>query len=1286
MPKHHVSGHHAFKLENLESRVLMAADPITPDHPLWTIPRGAAEIDGVLDDFAWDSAHIVRRTQATRDDRAVTVRMMYNDFAIFLAAEVEDRNLWADGTGSGAGNRWEVETDDSVTFYFDQDNSRDNVLQAGDRALGVNLGNVTHPLNGSGIVRRYKFVRGDGNGGAPDVNPGGVLPDGLLYATTIQGTANNPNDTDTGWVTEICIPWAALNMAAPTHGQTMAINFDIIQDNDGGQRNLTDNREGSNRFVVPHFIDDHVQGVHSSFSATQSGLRGPVSYAEAMFINPREGQRPAPIVNLQAANVSGYGAFLAFKSPAGTAGGAGHVSGYEIRYSRSGPIQNDRDWSAAAVYDNAFVPRLQMLNERLRLAGLTPGTQYHTAVRALDAAGNLGDLSNSVSFTTLSSTSDGSGGVRVVPSPRGDTLMREDGRPFVVVGDHLGLTWGFTRQLFPGDIWDNANGVYQNFSNHVPAEGEYEGFFDSLRDHGVNTMRVYLELQHVYFQGNPNPPQGLTWLEHNAGQFNPDMRTFMHNVLREAGERGIHIIFSPFDSFSYDEAFGQEGPWATNFGGPLTDIDNFFQNSGTLTLARNRMTTVINWANESEYSDYLIGWEPLSEWESFEWTLNAEGNGEAGRETEMRTRSVWINALAAHIKERDPTRLVLNSTIVRDPRGPVARVVFYSREWDALTPHLYTTGNTEPINNPQADTKILPAIEMGHFTSYWMTNRSDNRPVLNGEWGMTRIYWPNNRPEYSPAFTQQEDEAIFRTVMWSGFASGQVGTGLRINTEELQFNFMLLTDTMRDLQLTFSNFATSQSLPIDFTRFNLRNLAGDIRATSAAGKVLHSWGVSDGRQGIAYVLQDGNRTSGAVSDGVLTLEGLLADTIFDAEVWSTAPGQAAPLATISGVHAATGTLRLSLPGFAEDVAVKFKARTVARQTQRVVSIAVGNDLAVFALGLDGQPFATITNTLTGETSTLDAAGLAGFRGRAIDMTPFVSVDGRTNLALIDDRHHLWILTGTLAQGQAWTATDQTAASNSPGLSGELTTFQPSWQTVHAVGLDARGHVSGYFGAPGQAVWFYDDMTTRLGFEPLDGGLTSWVAPWDALNVAGLRDGEVVAYWFVPQLDWQVINFTTSFDGPRMTGQLDSFVTSWNAMNIAGRTEDGQVVALWWVPTFEERPNDWRVSDITDAAGAPPAIAGTEFGVSADGGLNIFTLAEGDRLSAIRWTPATNAWVHTDVTTDTGAPQITFPVASAAANSRLQTAAPSRGKTLVLFNYNTDTGVWEDLDTGRFVTI
>ncbi|MEL7474532.1 MAG: sugar-binding protein, partial [Planctomycetota bacterium] len=297
-------------IESLEPRVLLSADPVTQDHPLWAMPRGGAVIDGVLDDAAWDSALEIFRTQATRADNAVWVRMMWNNAGVYLSVEARDENIWADGRGGGSGNLWEIETDDSVTFYFDPDGSRDEYLQANDFAFGVNLGSFLAPKNDAGeAVRRFKYIVGDGGGGAPtaDFFPGSrsaesgnweddFLPPGASYAIALDGTPNDPTDVDVGWTIEMFLPWWTVGFSSvPTHGTTLGMNFDVIFDQEGGARDLTSNRELDNRFEVPPVIDDHVQGVHSSFRNTGAGIRGPINYAEVMLVDARTSERPDAI-------------------------------------------------------------------------------------------------------------------------------------------------------------------------------------------------------------------------------------------------------------------------------------------------------------------------------------------------------------------------------------------------------------------------------------------------------------------------------------------------------------------------------------------------------------------------------------------------------------------------------------------------------------------------------------------------------------------------------------------------------------------------------------------------------------------------------------------------------------------------------------------------------------------------------------------------------------------------------------------------------------------------------
>ncbi|GMV24489.1 MAG: hypothetical protein AMXMBFR58_05200 [Phycisphaerae bacterium] len=1332
----------ALGLEALESRRMLAADPVTTDNPLWTVVRtnDTITLDGVLDEAAWSSASVIERSEAFRADSSIKMRMLYKTTGLYIGLSVTDDALWNDGLGTSGGvaQRYDIETDDSMTFYFDPDNSRDEYFQSSDRGFGVNLANPTDQYTvvklPDQMLKLVKYIKGDttSNYKAVDANPGGTIPADLLWFTKLQGTLNNNSDDDTGWVTELFFPWSSLNTSAPVNGQTMGMNFDIIYDNDGGARNMTDNRSNPDtKWDRPVFVDDHVVGVHSSYASSLGGLRGPVNYAELMFVDPSAGTNPTAIANLSTPRVTGYSADLSFTAPRGVdaATDRGSASGYEIRYT-TGNLANEADWMNATLYRNSFVPLLAGKTETLRLIGLTPNTTYKVAIRAIDAAGNLAPLSNVATFTTQTAAQDTSGGLRVVPSPMGHTLVTEKGDDFVMVGDHLGLTWKYTRTLYTGDVWNYGNNSFINFSeNGVAYEGSADAYFDQLEASGVNTMRVFIELLNNY-EGVSKPPNygfdpdGNLWLEwREIGQqprFNDDMRQFMLNVLREADERGMYIIFSTQDTFSADDAFLTEFPWSAVKGGPLGNINNFFQTEAVLDLAKQRHDQLITWLESAEFAPYahrLIGWEPMTEWDSYEWTLNAEGNPvntpvitdqNLGRELEYQTRANWMKELGQYLKQQDPSRLAIMSTITMDPRGPLARLLYNDRTYDLLTPHYYTNANDEPINNPDADRSIRAAVEQANLTSYWINSDEANRPLINGEWGMTRVDWiesGHGLPRYSSEFTQAEDEALYRTMIWSGLAAGQVGTALRIATEELNYSLggdatqgYLLTDAMRASQLTLSKFINAGSVDIDFGDFDFTSLNGDVAvsfATGKAAKKLKHWGVTDGRQGVLYVLHDRNQTTGTVSGATLSIGGLRPDQIVDIEIWSTAAGQSAPLTTLAGVFVGDGTLRIALPDFAQDVAIKFKAREVSGQTQRIASVDSGGKLVTFYLDAGLQPIARIYDPVANTTTTQDISAIAMFTGRVHDMVAFTYTDPSlstqfTDLAVTDDQGHLWLFVGVLSNG-TWAVRDLTADLGVPGITGDLTYYTPSWGTLHVSGIDARGHSVNYYYQPGaSAEWAFADLTDAIDGQPFTRGLAGFVTPWtaltggsanggydDALNIAGLNDeGHIIVYYWAPGFSWNSFDMTTTFSGAPLTGQLSAFVTSWGAMNILGLTAEGAMFAYWWAP-----PNgagNWLTVDLSATAGTGPVVSGVETAFSDDGGLNMFGVeADGD-LIIIRWTPTVQVWTATNISAASTGPGVRFPVAGSATGNSLQVAAAeenSDGSTLVLFRLNIAANTW-----------
>src|SRR4029453_8539099 len=89
-----------------------AVDPVTPDHPLWIVPRttDAITIDGQLNEAAWSTAFPIVRTQAWRDDGRIVIRLLYSTSGaqqgLFVSASVQDENVWVEGSGGGTGNSW----------------------------------------------------------------------------------------------------------------------------------------------------------------------------------------------------------------------------------------------------------------------------------------------------------------------------------------------------------------------------------------------------------------------------------------------------------------------------------------------------------------------------------------------------------------------------------------------------------------------------------------------------------------------------------------------------------------------------------------------------------------------------------------------------------------------------------------------------------------------------------------------------------------------------------------------------------------------------------------------------------------------------------------------------------------------------------------------------------------------------------------------------------------------------------------------------------------------------
>lgn len=82
----------------------------------------------------------------------------------------------------------------------------------------------------------------------------------------------------------------------------------------------------------------------------------------------------------------------------GNDGGSGTAAYYDLRYSLE-PIA-EQNWDAAPRATNEPTPRAAGGSESMTVSGLTSGTSYYFAIRAVDAAGNRSPLSNTAGGTT----------------------------------------------------------------------------------------------------------------------------------------------------------------------------------------------------------------------------------------------------------------------------------------------------------------------------------------------------------------------------------------------------------------------------------------------------------------------------------------------------------------------------------------------------------------------------------------------------------------------------------------------------------------------------------------------------------------------------------------------------------------------------------------------------------------------------------------------------------------------------------------------------------------------
>ena len=876
------------------------------------IPQGTPTVDGVLNESEWrDTGHITLY-KFFGEDAAIELYFMWDADYLYLGATVADFELWVDSYD--AQTQW-ISTwdDDALKWEIDPDASADEIFQADDRVLAVNA-------NGTA----YRFDKGDGNGSTEGiwVDPAG---DAVRFAATIDGILNDhtfktlsaETQKDRGYTIEMAIRWSALfeNGQLPEliDGYTLAMNVTNIEDDTGGT-------------LDPDYYAEWKR-VADELTRFMGEEDHPENWARFVLSSATDKTAPSAITDLSVTDGGPFSVVLAFTAT-GDNGADGYAAAYEIRYSDS-PI-TAANWEAASLFSNQFRPRQAGQPETLKVIGLTPQKRHYIGIAAVDENGNRSDPATTTFTTNASSNANDKGFLTV--DPAGRYLAWENGEPFIVIGDNQGMSWPHIRTFYNGLMWSEDLGRYENFQQwDTGGIDDGRNYIEMLSQHGVNTIRIIaenLETAHpVYlFEDVSRGADQIT--------FNPDTLAFLETFLDECADVGIGVIVVPFDTFYYSNKFDgwSKVPFSTTMGGPMATAEDFFEpeNRAYIKAVLKKLVDTIGDRKN------LLAWDLVNEFDSDE-------TGIGWNRASFDKREATVNDLVDYLKSIDPNHMVLLSSVRWDPKfiphvpttdatpvtGNDAALVLNNDRFDLNSTHMYYHDIRDPNYNSQTNpdsiyvaaandrvNTIAPAVRVRQGMQFYYASTLTPKPYLCTEAGPIEFY----TDAYDDYYTQADDNQIFHNMIWAYLASGEAGSGLRWPGQALPDH--ALTDTMRDYQLAMRHFIDSGT--IDFSGFHPVPIGPQLSVENTTLPVVTT-GISDGRQGIVFLVNDRRkRDNGAVSGARLRIPNLSPGGTLSFAFWDTYDAsRTEPFASVSVTADNSGEAVLDLPDFERTQVIQF---------------------------------------------------------------------------------------------------------------------------------------------------------------------------------------------------------------------------------------------------------------------------------------------------------------------------------------------------------------------------
>jgi len=270
-------GEHADWVERMQ--------PITPREYLCHRAVAPIKIDGVIDAAAWSAApwtsdFVDIEGEIRPSPRFRTrVKMLWDDEYLYIAAEMEEPHVWATLTEH-----------DSVIF------------QDPDFEVFIDPKGTTQPyyefeMNALNTTWDLQLDKPYMDNGKPDNS--WEIP-GAKTAVHIDGTLNDPFDTDKGWTVELAFPWSVLSERArhpgpPVEGEQWRINFSRVEwqisTEDGVYRKLPETPEDNWVWSPQGVVDMHrpemwgvVQFTYSQDELPVTPIRGKEAHDLALEV------------------------------------------------------------------------------------------------------------------------------------------------------------------------------------------------------------------------------------------------------------------------------------------------------------------------------------------------------------------------------------------------------------------------------------------------------------------------------------------------------------------------------------------------------------------------------------------------------------------------------------------------------------------------------------------------------------------------------------------------------------------------------------------------------------------------------------------------------------------------------------------------------------------------------------------------------------------------------------------------------------------------------------------